>query len=186
MLRLKKTITGQSKHHVDHAIDVILAERERLKEAKDALQCLLRPPNRRKSNDAADDDRETQIEETRLEIKELTARVKALEKALGVSSREGLEKLKGDEFLTVSMNLQALRTRIRTKLVHHMFERGRLQGAGNRDQIMRKCLFFFFPRKQRANITASNRGARPCSSKADRQSTAQQHNRLGNKAQQAS
>lgn len=68
-----------------------------------------------------------EIEQLSADVAQIKARLKSMEKALGVEDRKRLKHLKGHPYLRARMNARALRARIQSKLVHRKFARSNLE-----------------------------------------------------------
>lgn len=64
------------------------------------------------------------------------ARLKAMEKALGIDERKQLKNLSGNPYLRARMNARALKARLRAKVVDYKFQRTQLERA-YRNQVLR-------------------------------------------------
>ncbi|KDQ08430.1 hypothetical protein BOTBODRAFT_118738 [Botryobasidium botryosum FD-172 SS1] len=129
----------QSKNIADKAVTEVISERLKLKHLGLDVAEL-------KDRQAALSSGETekfeaiglQLQSTGDALALLTARVKTMEKALGVTGKQQLDALKGNPYLRARMNARALRTRIRARIVEHKFERTKLERAYRRQIAQEK------------------------------------------------
>jgi hypothetical protein len=123
-----KKAERRSRHHADHAVSEILAEKELLHD--DTLTVLAL--EKQLSDPASWDDRQT-INNSIAVIHErmlaCTGRIHVLERSLGVSARQELNKLKGNPYLRARMNARVLKTRLRARVIELKFERSKLEGG---------------------------------------------------------
>lgn len=120
----------------DRAISDVIADRGRVKDIETEIKDL---QQKRSGEDDEDEDDaiQSQVHELEKVLNETRARLKDMEKALGVGGRKRLAQLKGNTYLRLRMNARALKARLRSKVIDHKFERSQLERA-YRHQIMRK------------------------------------------------
>ena len=131
-------MAGQSKYAGDRALECILEMRSDITDIKEKLkelQC---------DHDKIDDKDEISwsasydaISSLQDNLTSTQRKLRNMEKSLGITARQKLAKLKGDEFLRCRVNAHALKIRIRARLVAHKFERKKLEWA-YKHQVMRK------------------------------------------------
>ena len=123
----------------DHAIERILELRDEVANLKHDLRNL---KHERTATPSEDKIRHSvlldKVETTTTQIEVTQKRLTSTEKALGVCNRQHLEKLKGNGFLRLCMNAQALKARMRARLVNNKFEHHKLERV-YQNQVMRTC-----------------------------------------------
>ncbi|KIJ42045.1 hypothetical protein M422DRAFT_229336 [Sphaerobolus stellatus SS14] len=131
----------QSKNAADKEIEGIIDLREEQEELRTQLQTLLtnektrlegrlkRLRQRLQKSSASEDVPITteDIEATHEALKLVEERLAAAERSLGVPEDADLKALRGNVFLRHRVNARAVKERIRSKVVAHKFERGRLE-----------------------------------------------------------
>lgn len=79
-----------------------------------------------------------EIDAMQLHFEMTKKKLRNAERALGVTARQRLEKLKGNGFLQLRMSARALKARIRAQVINHKFEREKLERV-YRHKVMREC-----------------------------------------------
>ena len=137
-----KSSLGQSQKAADHAIERILELRNEVANLKHEVRNL---KHEQTATPSEDELRHSilldEIEATATQIEVTQKRLTSAEKALGVRSCQRLEKLKGNGFLRLRMNVRALKARMRARLVNHKFECRKLERV-YRHQVMHTCELF--------------------------------------------
>ncbi|KIJ39625.1 hypothetical protein M422DRAFT_257455 [Sphaerobolus stellatus SS14] len=127
----------QSKNAADQAIKVILDLRLERAEQLERIKALEKSLEQSDMHDPEDETvtlEELQTE--KLGYDALKRRLQKREQELGVGACQKLESLKGNDFLRHKINANALKSRIRAKLISQKFERSRLERA-YQHQVMR-------------------------------------------------
>ncbi|KDQ13386.1 hypothetical protein BOTBODRAFT_111622 [Botryobasidium botryosum FD-172 SS1] len=118
----------QSKNLADKAVAEVMLERDMLDEIMVNIKAL--EDRRAQVHEAGEEARQQldiQIEKLHISSAQTKARLKVMEKALGVAGKKQLSDLKGNPYLRTRMNAHVLRTRIRAKVVEFKFERTKLE-----------------------------------------------------------
>ncbi|KDQ05460.1 hypothetical protein BOTBODRAFT_122795, partial [Botryobasidium botryosum FD-172 SS1] len=118
----------QSKNLADKAVAEVMLERDMLDEIMVNIKALeSQRAQVHKGGEEARQQLDIQIEKLHISSAQTKARLKVMEKALGVAGKKQLSDLKGNPYLRARMNAHVLRTRIRAKVVEFKFERTKLE-----------------------------------------------------------
>ncbi|KDQ13392.1 hypothetical protein BOTBODRAFT_133638, partial [Botryobasidium botryosum FD-172 SS1] len=135
--QLKKS-PRQSKNAADKAIADVLADREKTKEITSEIIELRRDQlAAQMENELQHDQFQADIDMLEHALTQTKARLKTMEKALGVGGREQLKRLIGNPYLRARMNARALKARLRSKVIDYKFQRTQLERA-YRNQILQE------------------------------------------------
>ncbi|KDQ18280.1 hypothetical protein BOTBODRAFT_98760, partial [Botryobasidium botryosum FD-172 SS1] len=123
----------QSKNIADHAVEKVILERAKLEDAAAAIVTLETrlsaiPCEEEEAREAVGLD----LQSARATSARVSAGLKTMEKALGITGKQQLAVLKGDPYLRARMNARALRSRIRARIIEHKFERTKIERAFHR------------------------------------------------------
>ncbi|KDQ08818.1 hypothetical protein BOTBODRAFT_118161, partial [Botryobasidium botryosum FD-172 SS1] len=129
----------QSKNIADHAVEKVILERAKLEDAAAAIVTLEThlsaiPCEEEEAREAVGLD----LQSACATSARVSAGLKTMEKALGVTGKQQLAVLKGDPYLRARMNARALRSRIRARIIEHKFERTKIERAFRRQMQQEK------------------------------------------------
>ena len=135
-------MSGQSKNIADRAIADILEKKDVLKTKRLNLGRARKALERKAKAGTAQE-----IQASEAEVESLVAVITQLEdniskqtSAIGITAKEKLHKLKGNDFLRLRMNSLVLRQRILRSLVARKFEMEKLERLVQYGERMGKCL----------------------------------------------
>ena len=134
MLESDQVFTGQSGSVGDKAIDRLLLLRENVATCKKQLATLIKARRAMGDDELGDTEKCPDVAAAEAALRVATEKLQKAKGTIKGSSKAVLTRLKGNKFVSLRINAQGLKLRIRSKVIAYKFEHGKIGRAFNKHE----------------------------------------------------